>query len=369
MRPGKWWVKKLLRGMHLSFKKPAKCLKELHSPALQEANTHRLFTKLCWLMDKHAVSADRVVNIDETSCRLLPVHQTGWGRRGVKQAQLQGNTREATTFTVAFSMGVDRWTCSCRSCTRARQTPFAGAALAGAHPPRHIGERLGHDDDAPAAHSHIGRRAQSRHGGTVVDPSLGHGQHPGQRGHPGRHEGRIPSHRAVLHPAAQHVVLAALRLGRLPQLQELHPGSSKRHACPLRHRRLIRRPGHEQSMAAPVFGRMGISCSHGLMREEPGVDNWMASLARRQQRRVPRCRDGGRGTQFSRRALLQAHRAGARSRRPRGLGHGRGVDAPMPDAPPEPELIDVPPAPASAPPMSNLERCIALRLVYGAGPR
>ena len=35
----------------------------------------------------------------------------------------------------------------------------------------------------------------------------------------------------------------------------------------------------------------------------------------------------------------------------------------------EPELIVMPPAPASAPPMSNLERCIALRLVYGAGPR
>ena len=48
-----------------------------------------------------------------------------------------------------------------------------------------------------------------------------------------------------------------------------------------------------------------------------------------------------------------------------------GDDAPTPDAPapPEPELIDTPPAPASAPPMSNLERCIAQRLVYGAGPR
>ena len=44
-------------------------------------------------------------------------------------------------------------------------------------------------------------------------------------------------------------------------------------------------------------------------------------------------------------------------------------DAPMPDAPPEPEIIDLPPAPASAHPMSNLERCIALHLVYGAGPR
>ena len=38
-----------------------------------------------------------------------------------------------------------------------------------------------------------------------------------------------------------------------------------------------------------------------------------------------RCRDGGRGTPFSRRALLQPHRAGARSRRPCGLGHGRGT--------------------------------------------
>ena len=45
--------------------------------------------------------------------------------------------------------------------------------------------------------------------------------------------------------------------------------------------------------------------------------------------------------------------------------------APMPDAPAprELELIDMPSAPASAPPMSNLERCIALRLAYGAGPR
>ena len=44
-------------------------------------------------------------------------------------------------------------------------------------------------------------------------------------------------------------------------------------------------------------------------------------------------------------------------------------DAPMPDAPPEPELIDMPPALASAPKMSTMERCIALRLVHGAGPR
>ena len=43
-------------------------------------------------------------------------------------------------------------------------------------------------------------------------------------------------------------------------------------------------------------------------------------------------------------------------------------DEDMSDAP-EQELIDINPAPASAPPMSNMERCIALRLVSGAGPR
>ena len=104
VRPGKSWVRELLHGMRLSFKKPARCLKELHSPEQQQANAHRLFVKLCWLTETHAVGADRVVNIDETSRRLLPVHKTGWGHRGKKQAQLQGNTKEATTFTVAFSM-------------------------------------------------------------------------------------------------------------------------------------------------------------------------------------------------------------------------------------------------------------------------
>ena len=46
-------------------------------------------------------------------------------------------------------------------------------------------------------------------------------------------------------------------------------------------------------------------------------------------------------------------------------------DEPMPDALPsdDTELIDLPAAPGSAPRMSNMERCIALRFVYGAGLR
>ena len=83
--PSRSWANRLLHGMHLSYKKPAKCA-PLQSCEQQHANTHRLFIKLCWLVDKHAVNTDRVVNIDETSCRFLLVHQIGWGRRDVKQA-------------------------------------------------------------------------------------------------------------------------------------------------------------------------------------------------------------------------------------------------------------------------------------------
>ena len=69
--------------MRLSYKKPARCVKELHSSEQQHSNTQRLFIKLCWLMDKHAVSADRAVNMDETSCPVLLVHQIEWSHRGI----------------------------------------------------------------------------------------------------------------------------------------------------------------------------------------------------------------------------------------------------------------------------------------------
>ena len=154
MHPSKSWEKRLLRSMRLSFKKPTNCVKELHSPALQEANTHRLFIKLCRLMDKHAVTPDRVVNIDETSCRLLLVHQIGWGRRSVKQAQLQGNIEEATTFTVAFSKDRGALDMLVQIVQAGKTDAFLPEQ---AHSPRHVRGRLVHDDDDPAAHSHMGR--------------------------------------------------------------------------------------------------------------------------------------------------------------------------------------------------------------------
>ena len=194
------------------------------------------------------------------------------------------NTREAATFTVAGHAGVERAILQDRR-------RLAGAALAGACSPCYIGELLGHDDHDPAARGHIGQRAEPEQRRTSMDPSLGHDQHPRQRDHLGRHEGHVPSRRAVLHPATKHVVLAALRRGRLPQLSRAASRqASERHSCPLRPRRLVRRLGHEQSLATTVIGRLGGSRSHGPLQHEQGVDDWLASLVRPQRRRVPRGR-------------------------------------------------------------------------------
>ena len=73
----------------------------------QRANTQRLYITLSWMMGTNGVSADRTVNIDETSCHFLPVHQIGWSRRGVKHSQLQANTKEATTFTLGRHAGAN----------------------------------------------------------------------------------------------------------------------------------------------------------------------------------------------------------------------------------------------------------------------
>ena len=73
------------------------------------------------------------------------------------------------------------------------------------------------------------------------------------------------------------------------------------------------------------------------------------------------------------RDVREIDRHGAGSRRPRALGHDNSSDdkddAPMPDAPLEPELMDLPPVLASARPMSRFKRCIALHLECAAGPR
>ena len=88
------------------------------------------------------------------------------GLRGVKQAHLQGNTKEATTFEVAFSMD--------RPLDMMVQIVHAGKTDA-VMPEQPCRSNDNHD---PADRGHSGRRAGTEQGRTSVDPSLGDGKYP-----------------------------------------------------------------------------------------------------------------------------------------------------------------------------------------------
>ena len=190
-----------------------------------------------------------MVNINETSCRLLRMHQIGWVPSRRQTSSAAGQHEGGHDIHGRCQHG--SWSAGHAGADRARgqdRRRLAGAALAGAHSSRHVRDRLGQHDDAPAAHGHFGQRAEPEQRRTSVNPSLGHGQHPRQRRHLGRHAATFPH----VVPATKHVVLAALRRVRLPQFQELHPDAGER---PLRPRWHLRRLGHEQGMATTVFGR------------------------------------------------------------------------------------------------------------------
>ena len=96
------------------------------------------------------------------------------------------HSRSLSVWTVA------RWTCWCRSCTRAGQTPssLSSPGQSALTTSRH--GTAGPPRPRSCSSRHIGQRAEPEQRRTSVDPSPGHGQHPRQRGHPGRHEGRFP---------------------------------------------------------------------------------------------------------------------------------------------------------------------------------
>ena len=376
VQPGYEWVRRLLHGMRLSFKKPAKCLKELHSPALQEANTHRLFIKLCWLMDKHAVGADRVVNIDETSCRLFPVHQTGWGRRGVKQAQIQGNAKEATTFTVAFSM--DRGPLDMLV-----QIVHAGKTDA-VLPEQPWPERTRHvtSENGWATTTTILQLAASLD--DVLNPSK---------------EGQswiLLWDMASIH--ASEATLAAMKAAFPHVVLCFLPPQSTSYLQPCDVAVFRSFKSCIQTQASATLARAVLDGSFdGLAMNKAWRRQSSAEWAARAiadilaegkvwstgWRQLRAHNDGAfRDAVEEAAALHSRDDLFARHIAPDPAEEGPPMwamaeetddegedDAPMPDAPPEPELIDMPPAPASAPRMSNLERCIALRLVYGSGPR
>ena len=56
MRPGEWWVRRLLHSMCLSCKKPAEYVIELHSLEQQHANTAAI-NETATLLEEHILSS------------------------------------------------------------------------------------------------------------------------------------------------------------------------------------------------------------------------------------------------------------------------------------------------------------------------
>ena len=109
----------------------------------------------------------------------------------------------------------------------------------------------------------------------------------------------------------------------------------------------------------PVFGRMGSSRSHGPLGREQGLDNWVASLRADSDAHFKEA--------VAEAAALHAHdELFSKHIEPEPApedpvdwamaeASDDEDDALIRDAQPEPEIIDMPPAPASALPMSNWE--------------
>ena len=145
-------VRQLLHGMRLSCKKPAKCMKELHSTEQQRANTHRLFIKLCWQnWRQRRPRREHRTGPPAASCQCRR-----WGGPVATQTSPAAGQHERSHDShICLQHGPRR--AGHAGADRARgqdRRRLAWAALAGAHSSRHVRERLGHHDHDPAAHGH-----------------------------------------------------------------------------------------------------------------------------------------------------------------------------------------------------------------------
>ena len=307
----------------------------------------------------HTVSADRVVNIDGSSCRLLPVHQNGWGRRGVKEAQLQGNTREATTFTVTFSMDPG---------------------------PLDTLVQIVHASKTPGHTHHVTSENGWATTNTILQfaATLDNALSPSKAGQ----TWILLCEMTSVH--ASEATLAAMKTAFLHVVLCFIPPRSSSYLQPCDVKSCNRAQASATLARFVLDGSFDGVVMNKAWRRQSSAD-WasraVTDLCDKNQawrtgwRRFRADSDGDfrdalteAAALHSRDDLLSKHIelepvpedpvewAMAES-------SDDEDDAHMPDAPPEPEVIDMPPTLASAPPMSNLEQCIAVRFVYGAGPR
>eukprot|EP00971_Amphidinium_carterae_P320588 6372184-Amphidinium_carterae.1 len=91
-----------MRSVGYSYKQPKKDTLTYHNDYERVERIENLRLKSVWFQETYAISEQRTVNIDETACRLLPLHASGWLQRGKENVAIQGDHRQSTTVTLAI---------------------------------------------------------------------------------------------------------------------------------------------------------------------------------------------------------------------------------------------------------------------------
>ena len=105
-RPSIRWVRTFLLKLGLSYKRAGGCLLKEPALAVKLDLQQNLQQKVLWTQHKFGIADARVINVDETSLRMIPVSATGWSVKGEKTKQVQaGKSNITATLAVPMLQG------------------------------------------------------------------------------------------------------------------------------------------------------------------------------------------------------------------------------------------------------------------------
>ena len=105
-RPSVRWVRTFLLKLGLSYKRAGGCLLKEPALAVKLDLQQNLQQKVLWTQHKFGIADARVINVDETSLRMIPVSGTGWSVKGEKTKQVQaGKSNITATLAVPMLQG------------------------------------------------------------------------------------------------------------------------------------------------------------------------------------------------------------------------------------------------------------------------
>ena len=102
-RPSIRWVQTFLLKLGLSYKCAGGCVLKEPAPGVKLDLQQNLQQKVLWTQHKFGIVDARVINVDETSLRMIPVSATGWSVKGEKTKQVQAS-KSNITATLAVLM-------------------------------------------------------------------------------------------------------------------------------------------------------------------------------------------------------------------------------------------------------------------------